>query len=161
MQAGAYMCWSVRGERLWNKVSLLREKCLCVRVLSFLVTIEWDTRVCKVIHYLEWDYNLVIIFVIVKYFLRRLRGRRKRYRTTLNSFVCYYFSYECNLCCVHIILCVWVILFVGALIIQQFFSIIMNLVYNFPRLPYNSSKGKWICALGCCYSGCRCYKKIS
>lgn len=37
---------------------------------------------------------------------------------------------------------------------------IMSHVYNYPRLPYNSSKGKWICALGCCYSGCCRYKEI-
>ena len=41
-------------ERLWNKITLLREKCLCVRLLSFLVTIEWNIRVYRVIHYLEW-----------------------------------------------------------------------------------------------------------
>ena len=28
-------------DRLWNKVILLGEKYFCVRVLSFIVTIEW------------------------------------------------------------------------------------------------------------------------
>ena len=37
-----------------TKVTLLREKCLCVRVLSFLITVECGTQVCKVIHYLRW-----------------------------------------------------------------------------------------------------------
>ena len=39
-------------------------------------------------------YNLVIIFVIVKYFWNSSVDVRKRYWTTLNSCVYYYFSYS-------------------------------------------------------------------
>jgi len=40
------------SREIGNKVTLLREKCLCVKVLLFIVTTEWGTRVCRVIHYL-------------------------------------------------------------------------------------------------------------
>ena len=71
-------------------------KYLYVRVLLFFVTIEWVTRICRIIHSLGelQSYNY---FCDSKIFLRRFRGHRQE----VPKFLCFLlFFIRCNICCV-------------------------------------------------------------